>query len=150
MNTIVTNTKKRILHEYRRLLLPGVPMISSRISQLYDNGVCIYFYLCISCFGNNVEYGSEICSKLISTVVREIITKTGGSLSHHHGIGKIRAPLLLSNSTSTSIGETDQNYCDDKEKIKSSSQLMSEIMSNIKNTIDPQNVFGVRNGIYVE
>jgi alkyldihydroxyacetonephosphate synthase len=50
----------------------------------------------------------------------------GGSLSHHHGIGKHRAPLM--------------------DKVNSTN--LKEVFMKLKDAIDPDNTFGVRNGTY--
>ena len=51
----------------------------------------------------------------------------GGSISHHHGIGKAKAGLLMTQSSSPT-------------------RLM---MTEMKKAIDPSNVFAVNNGLLV-
>ncbi|XP_072753587.1 alkylglycerone-phosphate synthase [Anoplolepis gracilipes] len=62
--------------------------ISCRVTQTYDAGCCIYFYMAISYLGleNPVE-----TYEAVEHAAREEILANGGSLSHHHGVGKIRA-----------------------------------------------------------
>ncbi|KYN32164.1 Alkyldihydroxyacetonephosphate synthase [Trachymyrmex septentrionalis] len=62
--------------------------ISCRVTQTYDAGCCVYFYLAISY--SNKENCVEIY-EAIEHAAREEILANGGSLSHHHGVGKIRA-----------------------------------------------------------
>ncbi|XP_018404583.1 PREDICTED: alkyldihydroxyacetonephosphate synthase isoform X2 [Cyphomyrmex costatus] len=62
--------------------------ISCRVTQTYDAGCCVYFYLAISY--SNMENPVETY-EAIEHAAREEILANGGSLSHHHGIGKIRA-----------------------------------------------------------
>ena len=61
---------------------------------MYDAGACVYFY-----FAFNYEDGFEPDSVItdpvkvyenIEAAARDEIMSLGGSLSHHHGIGKIR------------------------------------------------------------
>lgn len=62
-------------------------LISCRVTQTYDSGCCIYFYLGFSYLGNDpVETYEEIEEN-----ARAEILASGGSISHHHGVGKMRA-----------------------------------------------------------
>lgn len=102
--------------------MPGKPYISYRIPQIYHTGVCIYFMLGMSVKG--VDDPEEKFSK-IEHSLRKTIIENGGSISHHHGVGKLRKdfiPNMLS---------------------KTSTQLVKEL----KNSHDPTNIFGARNGI---
>ena len=85
----------------------------------------MYFYLCISIDG--VENGSEVFTSL-ENAAREEILKNGGSLSHHHGIGKIRAACLRERT----------------------SRRFHETVQMVKKGIDKDNIFGGRNGLFAE
>lgn len=63
-------------------------LVSCRVTQVYDAGCCVYFYMAINYAGlkNPVE-----TYEAIEHAAREEILASGGSLSHHHGVGKIRA-----------------------------------------------------------
>jgi alkyldihydroxyacetonephosphate synthase len=58
--------------------------------------------------------------------VREEIMRNGGSISHHHGVGKIRKRFIK----------------------KTMSPMGIEFMHDLKETIDPKNVFAINNTIY--
>jgi alkyldihydroxyacetonephosphate synthase len=88
---LCANVKRRVEEEHRRRGLPGNPFISARITQVYPTGVCIYFYLAIHYKG--VENPSEVYAEL-ERAARDEILRSGGSLSHHHGIGKLREHFL--------------------------------------------------------
>lgn len=62
--------------------------ISCRVTQTYDAGCCVYFYMAFNYTGlkNPVE-----TYEAIEHAAREEILANGGSLSHHHGVGKLRA-----------------------------------------------------------
>ena len=123
LDKIISATKGRIRKEHRERCLPGTPFIASRVTQLYHEGVCVYFYVCM-----NIE-GIECPSLLLSEIehaAREEILVLGGSLSHHHGIGKIRTPFL------------DVIY----------SEGYRAALASVKISIDPENIFGARNGIF--
>ena len=117
---ICDNVKKVLRDEYAKRGLPGKPFVTSRITQVYRTGVAIYFYF--GFYYKGVENPSEVYLEL-ENIAREEILRCGGSLSHHHGIGKIR-----------------ENYLPD---------IMSETAlkwkQEIKHGLDPQNVFGAGN-----
>lgn len=92
-----------------------------RISQLYNDGVCCYFY-----FGyrpeemdaENFSTFKEIRSKFL-----DVIHSSGGSLSHHHGIGKKLR----------------------KRYEKTTTDVELKMLRAIKKEIDPKNIFAVSN-----
>ena len=57
--------------------------------------------------------------------LRKIIIDHGGSISHHHGVGKLRKDFIPDMLSKTSI----------------------ELIKEMKKTHDPSNVFGSSNGI---
>ena len=58
--------------------------------------------------------------------IRDEIIKQGGSISHHHGVGKLRKRFMP--------------------KIVSAAQI--EYFRELKKTIDPKNIFGAGNTYY--
>ncbi|HEU4428211.1 MAG TPA: FAD-binding oxidoreductase, partial [Myxococcota bacterium] len=85
---VCNNVKRRIHEEHAARGLPGKPFISVRVTQLYESGVCLYFYFAF--YYKGVEHPSEVFAEL-ERAARDEILKSGGSLSHHHGIGKLRS-----------------------------------------------------------
>ena len=85
------NVKRRVHEEHARRRLPGKPFISVRVTQLYEAGVCLYFYFAF--YYKGVEHPSEVFAEL-ERAARDEILKSGGSLSHHHGVGKLRSAFL--------------------------------------------------------
>ena len=57
---------------------------------------------------------------------RECVFENGGSISHHHGVGKLRKRFME----------------------KSVADLNGEMIEAIKNKIDPKNIFAINNTIY--
>jgi len=123
LSNLVEKTKQRVVNEFGLRCLPGRPMISARVTQLYDNGVCVYFYLCLNL--EKVDDPSVVFGE-IEHCAREEILDQGGSLSHHHGIGKLRAPFM--------------------EKVNS--LHFQNTLVDLKRAIDPKNIFGARNGSF--
>jgi len=93
---------------------------SARVTQVYDAGACIYFY-----FGINY-YGLSDPIKLYTEVeaaARNEILACGGSLSHHHGVGKIRRRWMKDTIGENGIG----------------------MIGAVKNFLDPNNIFASNN-----
>ncbi|MGB2751492.1 MAG: FAD-binding oxidoreductase [Pyrinomonadaceae bacterium] len=118
--TICDNVKKVLRDEYSKRGLPEKPFVTSRITQVYRTGVAIYFYF--GFYYKGVENPSEVYLEL-ENIAREEILRCGGSLSHHHGIGKIRESYLPDIMSETAL----------------------KWKQEIKHGLDPQNVFGAGN-----
>jgi alkyldihydroxyacetonephosphate synthase len=88
---LIENVKKRLQAEYRARKLPGKMFVSARVTQVYQTGAAIYFYF--GFYYKGVPHPSQIYNELES-IAREEILRSGGSLSHHHGIGKVRRSFL--------------------------------------------------------
>jgi alkyldihydroxyacetonephosphate synthase len=114
------NVKQRIWQEHTKRGLPGTPFISCRVTQLYDTGVCIYFYFAFYCKG--VESPSELYAELEKQARNEILS-SGGSLSHHHGVGKLRQHHLPEIFSETALAWRRE----------------------LKRAVDPDDVFGCGN-----
>ncbi|MCG8371516.1 MAG: FAD-binding oxidoreductase [Proteobacteria bacterium] len=117
---VCNNVRRRLNEEHGRRKLPGKPFVSCRVTQVYPTGVCIYFYFAY--YFKGVENPSDVFSEM-EHAARDEVLRSGGSLSHHHGIGKIRRDFLP--------------------------RVLSEGMLNwqrqIKKAVDPDNVFGAGN-----
>ncbi len=91
-----------------------------RVTQVYDVGACIYFY-----FGINY-YGLSDPIKLYNDVeaaARDEVLACGGSLSHHHGVGKIRRHWMKQVIGKEGIG----------------------MLEAVKKHVDPTNIFASNN-----
>ena len=105
--------------------LPGKPYISYRIPQIYHTGVCIYFMLGMSV--ENVPNAEDLFGE-IEHAIRRAIMDQGGSISHHHGVGKIRKDFLKDTLSDSSV----------------------ELIKDLKKAHDPSNIFGIRNGVFAD
>lgn len=117
---ICENVKKKLYEEYKKRGLPGTPFVTSRITQVYQTGVAIYFYF--GFYYKGIPNPSEVYLEL-EDIARAEILRSGGSLSHHHGIGKIRRQFLPEIMSETAL----------------------KWKKDIKHALDPQNVFGAGN-----
>ena len=123
VDEIIRRTTDRIYHEHKNRALPGEPFISSRITQLYDEGACVYFYLCI--YVDGVHEPHHVFAD-IETAARETILLHVGTLSHHHGVGKLRSPFM--------------KYIN--------SDTFENVLKNVKAAFDPDNIF-IGNGGFI-
>jgi len=88
---LCSNVKRRIHEEHQKRGLPGRPFVTCRVTQVYPTGVCIYFYFAIHYKG--VKDASAVYAEM-ERAARDEVLRSGGSLSHHHGVGKLRERFL--------------------------------------------------------
>lgn len=88
---LVDRVKRRIYRAHDERRLPGRPFVSCRVTQVYDTGCCIYFYLAFYSKGvpDPIRAYHEIEAE-----AREEVIAAGGSISHHHGVGKLRLAFV--------------------------------------------------------
>ncbi|XP_037965123.2 alkyldihydroxyacetonephosphate synthase isoform X2 [Plutella xylostella] len=100
-------------------------LTSHRLTQTYDAGCCIYFY-----FGfNSVGMRDPVAAfEEIEEAARDAILASGGSISHHHGVGKVRKKWYKE-----TVGE-----------------LGRELLLAAKKTLDPDNIFALANMAFDE
>jgi alkyldihydroxyacetonephosphate synthase len=77
------NVKFRVKKECDRHGIRQAPLISCRVTQSYDSGACIYFYLAFNYRG--LHQDPVHVFHQIENAAREEILANGGSISHHHG-----------------------------------------------------------------
>ncbi|QSQ13772.1 FAD-binding oxidoreductase [Myxococcus landrumensis] len=112
--------QRRVEKEHAAMKLPGKVFFTGRLTQVYQTGVVIYFYLGFYAKGVKDPVGAYAA---LEHAAREEILAAGGSLSHHHGIGKIRRDFLP--------------------EVYSEGALA--LNRKVKAAIDPDNVFGASN-----
>jgi alkyldihydroxyacetonephosphate synthase len=89
------------------------------VTQTYDAGACVYFY-----FGFNYQDGINGADPThvyedIERAARDEIIACGGSISHHHGIGKLRKQWLEKTISPVGLG----------------------MLRAVKQYVDPDNIF---------
>ncbi len=112
--------RDRVQKEHAARKLPGKPFFTGRITQVYPTGVAMYFYM--GFYANGVDDPVRAYAE-IEHAAREEILASGGSLSHHHGVGKIRQdflPAIYSEAAMT-------------------------VSREVKKALDPGDVFGAGN-----
>lgn len=116
---LVDRVKRAIYEAHDERRLPGRPFVSCRVTQIYETGCCIYFYMAFYAKGVADAVGAY---HEIESIARNEVIAAGGSISHHHGVGKLRLPFVH--------------------------DIMSPAMEiwrdQMKNALDPQGVFAAQ------
>jgi alkyldihydroxyacetonephosphate synthase len=109
--------------EHERLGFPGRPFTSPRVTQLYHSGVCIYFTHGL--YHHGIDDGDAKFAEMERNI-RAAIMDAGGSISHHHGVGKLRRHFV--------------------DRVASPESVAA--VKALKQAIDPHNVFAVGNNVF--
>ncbi len=123
LKDLCRNVKKRIITECEKHGVKYPPFSSCRVTQTYDAGACVYFYFVMNY--NDIRQGDDPIHiyELVEQAAREEVLANGGSLSHHHGVGKIRTKWIKQAVSDLGVGT----------------------MLSIKQYLDPENIFGSKN-----
>ena len=116
----VTNRLKEL---HKKHNLPGKFLFGSRLSKVYHSGACMYNTIAMSFKG--IENPEEVFGE-IEYELRKTIIANGGSISHHHGVGKLRKNFIPNTISKGSIN----------------------LIKDIKSSQDPKNIFGIRNNVF--
>lgn len=117
VSDLCRNVKETLVRKCGELGVKHPPLATCRVTQTYDAGACVYFYFGFVYYGlaNPLETYDEV-----ETAARDEVLANGGSLSHHHGVGKLRKKWLPQTVSNVGI----------------------EMLHSVKKAIDPQNIFG--------
>ena len=120
------NTRLRLVEACRKRGIPPQRVFgTNRVTQLYDTGAAVYTYFGISYEDMPLNKVMQMYEE-VEAECRDEIMKNGGSISHHHGIGKVRKRFM--NKTMTDYG--------------------LKINDTLKEMFDPKNIFAVNNTVY--
>ncbi len=122
VNQVKDEANKLLTKLHKEYNLPGKPFFCSRVSKIYHTGVCMYNTMGINLRG--VKNPEKVFSD-IEHKIRACFIKNGGSISHHHGVGKLRKEFMPETISAGSI----------------------QVIQNIKKSQDPDNIFGIDNNI---
>ena len=114
---------KKLKELHKKHNLPGTFLFGSRLSKVYHSGACMYNTIAMSFKG--IKDPEKVFGE-IEHELRKTIIENGGSISHHHGVGKLRKDFLPSMISEGSM----------------------ELVKGLKNSQDPTNVFGVANNVF--
>jgi alkyldihydroxyacetonephosphate synthase len=119
--TVYDAVLKRVVHEITHTLgVKTPPLVGGRVTQTYDTCAVLYVY-----FGFIVKGLKDPTEAFhhVETTARQTILECGGSLSHHHGVGKLRKSFV------------NQVMCPDEVRM----------LRGVKEQLDPENIFGAGN-----
>lgn len=122
INQVKEEAHKLLNELHKKHNLPGKPFFTSRISKIYHTGVCMYNTIAM-CY-DGIERPEDVFTE-IEYAMRANFIKNGGSISHHHGVGKLRKDFMKDTISNGSIS----------------------LIKGIKKDQDPKNIFGVDNNI---
>ena len=125
IHQITQAVRKALIEQAAKYHIPGKPYLSYRVTQTYHTGVCVYFTM--GFYEKGLEKPDEVFHH-VEHALRQVVLDNGGSLSHHHGVGKIRQGFLPQIQTENSI----------------------QVLRQTKRAMDPRNVFGARNGVFAD
>lgn len=120
---VTSAVRARLWEECEKRNVVGRPYLSFRVTQTYHTGVCIYFTMAFSSLGLE---DPEHTYHDVEGALRQVILDNGGSLSHHHGVGKVRRAFLPQVHSANSMNALRQT----------------------KNAVDPNNIFSAGNGVF--
>jgi len=114
-----------VVAEHHAQKLPGRPFLSCRMTQLYDEGAVLYMYLAVCTVGLPPRRALAAFEAL-EHAARKAAMDAGGCISHHHGVGKLRAKLLT----------------------QTQAPALTAAIEGLKSAFDPDNVLGAANGAW--
>ena len=97
IDAVISGAKAEVLRQHKIHFGPdgngvkGNGFISSRVTQQYHSGVCIYFTYG---YWHGGQSGAAAKFEEIYFELKRAVVAAGGSVSHHHGIGKLRKPFI--------------------------------------------------------
>jgi alkyldihydroxyacetonephosphate synthase len=71
----------------------GDMFASFRVTQLYETGAAVYVYFSVNYKSLELDVVCDIYED-IEHETRKIVLQHGGSISHHHGVGKLRKRFM--------------------------------------------------------
>lgn len=123
---LVKNVRQRIVSEGMKLGFKEEHIwVSFRITQLYETGAAVYVYFTLNYHDKGIEKAVHYY-ETVEHAARDEVMTCGGSLSHHHGIGKLRKRFM-------------NNVVPD---------MALEWQKSFKDKVDPQNIFAINNTIF--
>ncbi|CAG0887935.1 unnamed protein product [Cyprideis torosa] len=116
------NVKKRVEADCGKRPFILEHVTSCRVTQCYDDCACVYFYMGITI---DKQFQGDPCAvyEELEHSARNEILASGGTISHHHGVGKIRQHWLPETITPTGVAA----------------------LKAVKKELDPHNIFAAGN-----
>lgn len=117
--------KKRIFSSAEELGYKDKTWCCFRVTQLYETGCAVYVYF--SLFNKDTDADKIVHDyERVEDCARDEVMLAGGSISHHHGVGKIRKGFVH----------------------RTLPKMALEWQKSLKAGIDPQNIFAINNTVF--
>ncbi|XP_054168040.1 alkyldihydroxyacetonephosphate synthase, peroxisomal-like [Oppia nitens] len=113
------NVKEKLRTEVKKYIVSKPALITCRVTQTYDAGACVYFYFAFNYQDGMISGDPVSVYESIENAARDEIIASGGSISHHHGCGKIRKRWLEQTVSNVGLG----------------------MLRAVKQYVDPNNIF---------
>jgi len=123
IHTVAQAAREELTRQAEKHGIPGKPYLSHRVTQTYHTGVCVYFTM--GFYGKGLAEPDRVFHQ-VERALRQVVLDNGGSLSHHHGVGKIRQGFMPQVQTEAS----------------------SRALRAARSALDPHDVFAARNGVF--
>ncbi|XP_071442251.1 alkyldihydroxyacetonephosphate synthase, peroxisomal-like [Hetaerina americana] len=126
--SLCQNVKYRVAKEFKARGI-NYFLISCRVTQVYDGGSCVYFYMVFNARDMVLnQKPGEVVNPFevfhqVEDKARDEILASGGSISHHHGIGKVRRLWYPAQVSKPGF----------------------EVYHAVKKQLDPNNIFAAQN-----
>ncbi|KAL9693838.1 hypothetical protein quinque_013123 [Culex quinquefasciatus] len=120
--TLCRNVKSRVTEDCHQRGITRL-MIACRVTQVYDDGCCVYFYLAYKHPDHLGDTNPVQLFKAVEDRARDEILASGGTLSHHHGVGKVRSRWYSQSVSTTGV----------------------TVLQAVKRALDPKNTFAAGN-----
>jgi alkyldihydroxyacetonephosphate synthase len=82
---------RSLYHQMRAALEPLADIVGCHLSHVYTDGGCLYFTLASACADDDAA--ESLYDRWWGTAMQACLA-AGGSISHHHGIGRLKAAWL--------------------------------------------------------
>ena len=127
VSSLCSRVRKRILDEASALgYKQEETWISFRVTQLYETGAAVYVYMTLKNMEGTDRAKMVSNYEKVEDAARDEVMLCGGCISHHHGVGKIRKGFIERTLPPMAI----------------------KLQQDIKNSLDPNNIFGINNTVY--
>ena len=80
-----------LYHAMKKSLDGAADIVGCHLSHVYPDGACLYFTLASA--ASNEDTATELHARWWETAMHTCLD-SGGSISHHHGIGRVKAPWM--------------------------------------------------------
>jgi alkyldihydroxyacetonephosphate synthase len=85
------STLRELYHGVKDALAPHADFVGCHLSHAYTDGACLYFTMGSACVDDTAARARH---RVWWTAGMEACLASGGSISHHHGIGRLKVPWI--------------------------------------------------------